>query len=362
MSIEIRAIQGDGEARELRRIGRRSFHPVFTLIIPRPKWAFGAFEDGRCLGGVLLKTIGSVGVVDFIFVAKEGRGRGLAKQLVQTAMDEFKSRGVTHVAASVRDDNTASWNLFAARGMKACSFSRLVGTLGLGPALSLSFATGHAFAFGFDLWVGTYADACDPSSVDRVTPADTAAGNGGATVTWHLFVNLLPASAGVWRYGDAFLEWLLALGILVAARLLFGFVGTIPFFRPVRLRMARGGYVLALPMQAVGSVFFYPAYWHPRVARWREPDYRNGLGVSALMGVLATLGLVAGSSVLLSAGHIQSEFVAGVVAAILGVGRFVLIIEVQPLFEAWSGPRIIRWNLAVYLIVLAAAVAVLVWA
>ncbi len=361
MAVEIREIQDESEAKELRRVGRRSFHPGFFLIIPKPKWAFGAFENGRCLGGVVLKEVAGTGLIEFIFVAREGRGRSLGKLLTGRALQAFRERGIETAVASVRDDNTASWNLFAGRGFHACSLRDLVRRFGPGRALALSFGATHAPAFGFDIWIGSVDQALSPNppqpDVDQTVP-----GGGFSSLLGHLFLNLLPVIAAAWQFRESYAEVATALLLVICVRLLFGYLGTLPFFRPARLRMARGGYVVEIPVQIFGSVLFYPAHWHPKVARWREPEYRTGLGVSALLSVLGVMVALGTASLLLTSGVLRAPLAVGTAAVITDVARFFLIMEVQPLFEAWSGPRIRRWNLWVYLMVLAGAVALIIFA
>lgn len=362
MDAEIREIRTEEEARELRRIGRRSFHPVLSLILPKPKWAYGVFEDGRCLGGVLLKKSGDTGLIDWIFLGRDARGRGLAKQLVQRALETFRQRGLTTVAASVRDDNTASWNLFADRGLRAVSPIELIRRFGLSSAARLSFISFKVVAYGFDLWLGSVARALEPRSHEHADLPDTAPGSDYTTLLWHLGLNLLPAVAAIWLGGRDPLNWLLGLGLVILARLSFAYVGALPFYRPMRLRASRGGYLVAVVNHLAGGLLFHPAYWHPKAPRWREPEYRRGLGISALLGVTGTMGLMLAASLLLSTEILSSPLPAGVAESIVGVGKLILIMELQPLFEAWSGRRILRWSPCAYFTALIAGVAILVWA
>ena len=362
MAVVIRKVQADEEARALRSIGRRSFHPVLSLILPKPRWAYGAFEDGRCLGGVLLKRVGDVGLIDWIFIGRADRGRGLAKQLLQQALEAFRLEGITTVAASVRDDNTASWNLFADRGLRAVSPIELIRQVGLGSALRMGLVSFKVFAYGFDLWVGSLLRALEPRGQEQAHVSDTAPGNGYTTLLWHLGLNLLPAVAAIWLGSNAPLDWFLALGLLILVRLGFAYAGARVFFGSVRLRAARGGYAVAIISHLVGGLLFHPAYWHPRVARWREPEHRSGLGFSALLGVAGMMGITFGASLLFSRGLLPSRFLAGLAEAAADAGKLILIMELQPLFEAWSGPRILRWSPWIYLPALAAGIVLILLA
>lgn len=47
-----------------------------------------------------------------VAVAAEGRGRGLANQMITQLLSRPAQRGVTHLMTTVTDDNQASWALF----------------------------------------------------------------------------------------------------------------------------------------------------------------------------------------------------------------------------------------------------------
>jgi GNAT superfamily N-acetyltransferase len=362
MEAEVRPISGDAEARAVQRVGRRAFHPVLGLIVTKPKWGFAAWDGDTCLGGVILGSHGQFGIVEFIFISKDGRGKGLGKRLTDHAMEAFAERGLKYSAASVRDDNTASWNLFAGRGHTAYTPLRIIRDFGFGTWLSLSLTTAQLFAFGFDLWIGSVEQARTPNADSRLQVSDTAPGSSVATLVLFFLIHMVAVTAAFWQDGAGPGPWAIAIAALLTVRLLFSYLATVPFFRPARIRMARGGAITDFIINAIGSFFFYPVFWHPRVTRWREPDYRAGLGVSAMIGALSVIVLLAAGSLILGAGVLQSALLVRAIAIMIDLGKLMLIIDLQPLFEAWSGPRIIRWNLWAYLITATAAVAVIIWA
>lgn len=361
MAVEIRSISGDTEARTVQKVGRRSFHPILGLIVTRPKWGFAAWDGESCVGGVILGEHGRFGVVEFIFVTRAGRGQGLGQALTDRAMEAFAERGLEYSAASVRDDNTASWNLFAGRGHKAYTPVRGIREFGFGPWLRLALTTAQFFAFGFDLWIGSVDEARKPDADSTLSVADTVPGTSLSTLLVFYLIHMVAVTSAFWQDGAGAAPWAIAVGGLLTFRLLVSYLATLPFFRPARLRMARGGHVTDFIINAVGSFFFYPAFWHPKQKRWREPDFRTGLGVSAMAGGLSQVAVVVAASLVLP-GLAGSGVLAVSLALAIDIGKLMLIIDLQPLFEAWSGPRILRWNLWAYLATAAAAVATIIWA
>ncbi len=367
MAIEIRRVESEHEAKELLRVARRAFHIGMAILVSKPKWAFGAWDGERCLGGVILKRSGTVGIVEWIFVAKEGRGQGLAKQLTDTAMGEFAKQGIETAAAIVRDDNTASWNLFAARGFKAMSFGRALATLGPGNYVRVVISTFKITAIGFDLWIGSVGVALEPTVRGEPTAADTVPGNSATSALFHLVVNALPVLFGLLFYDDRPLPFLAAIAAILLIRLLLSYVTARFAGLSVRLRSARGGLVPLLVANGFRGLFFYPAFWQPRSARWREPDHRGALSASALLGVVGVMAVVVVAGIMIRAGAgafstgPAGRFVLETAGMARVYGKFVLGFELNPIFEAFAGPRILRWKWWVYAVAAAAAVAIIVF-
>ncbi len=76
-----------------------------------------AKSSGKPVGLVMLKTLeGSTGYVYYIAVAKAHRNRGIAKLLLDDALQRFKSSRMKEVFASVEKNNKPSEALFASEG------------------------------------------------------------------------------------------------------------------------------------------------------------------------------------------------------------------------------------------------------
>lgn len=378
MNLDIRRATTEAEARELTRVARRCFHIVLRLLVTRPKWAYGAWDGERCLGGVFLKESAGVGIIEWIFVSKEARGMGLAKRLTAVALREFEKRGLTRWAASVRDDNTASWNLFAARGFRAVSIAEAMRLLGPLAAIRVAVVATQAVGIGFDLWLGsktpadghpadhaadpTVGDAADPAVPALATLEATAPGTWASSVVFHLGIHGLFVLFGVLRFGIAAGPGVLGMAAVLFVRLLFSYTAARAAGLSGRLRVPRGGWLVALVVAPLGGTLFYPAFWHPRAARWREPDHRAALGLSALFGAIGVMALRIAASRAVGLQAVGSAAVLADTASAVGFFSFyVLLFDMNPLFEAYAGPRILRWNKWVYGAALLATAATLVF-
>ncbi len=82
--------------------------------------------SGKPVGLVMLKTMeGTVGYVYYIAVARANRKKGIAKLLLEDALQRYKATGVQEVFASVEKDNVPSEALFASEGFTKTSFGEV---------------------------------------------------------------------------------------------------------------------------------------------------------------------------------------------------------------------------------------------
>lgn len=85
-----------------------------------------ALLSGKPIGLVMLRKIdGSVGYVFYIAVARAERKKGIAKLLLNDALQHFKASGVKEVFASVERNNEPSEALFASEGFTRTSFGEV---------------------------------------------------------------------------------------------------------------------------------------------------------------------------------------------------------------------------------------------
>jgi len=85
-----------------------------------------AMSSGEPVGLIILKTLGpKIGYVYYIAVAKAHRRKGVARSLLNDALDRFRAEGMLEVFTSVEEDNTPSEGLFAAEGFTHTSFTEV---------------------------------------------------------------------------------------------------------------------------------------------------------------------------------------------------------------------------------------------
>jgi ribosomal protein S18 acetylase RimI-like enzyme len=113
-----------GDLKQAKEILRKSFTGSYRywseLLLGRLD-TLVAIMDGRVVGVAEIytkdtKTHGKIGVISFIAVDPDYRGRGIGKNLVAEAEKIFREHGCRYSAASTRRDNMASIGMFTKMG------------------------------------------------------------------------------------------------------------------------------------------------------------------------------------------------------------------------------------------------------
>lgn len=82
--------------------------------------------SGKGVGLVMVKNVEpEVGYVYYIAVARENRRRGVARFLLEDAIDRFQKAGVKEVFASAETDNIPSETLFESEGFTRTNFGEV---------------------------------------------------------------------------------------------------------------------------------------------------------------------------------------------------------------------------------------------
>ena len=82
--------------------------------------------SGRRVGLVMVRNVEpEVGYVYYIAVARENRRRGVARLLLEDAVDRFQKAGVKEVFASAETDNIPSEKLFESEGFTRTNFGEV---------------------------------------------------------------------------------------------------------------------------------------------------------------------------------------------------------------------------------------------
>ncbi len=119
-----------GKRRGLEWILKESFEGWYLMHSKRTlrhiEVVRAAMLSGKPVGLVMLKKMeGSVGYVYYIAVAKAQRKKGIAKLLLEDALQRFKASKVQEVFASVEEDNKPSEALFGSEGFRRTSFGEV---------------------------------------------------------------------------------------------------------------------------------------------------------------------------------------------------------------------------------------------
>jgi len=157
---EIRTIK-KSEAKEVKKLGKKTFEWFEGLFIPDPKDCFVAVEENKVIGAVLYKYFNladkKIGYVDFIFVDKVAHGKGIGSKLVDRCLKAMEKEDCDGYSALVRDDNVGSWKMFVNNGLKRVGLDDLVRKFGVPGMLNLTFKIPFNFATGMDFYLTYYS-------------------------------------------------------------------------------------------------------------------------------------------------------------------------------------------------------------
>ena len=125
----------DGEQKEIKQVGRRSFPLFEALFVSTPEKAMVAECGGRIIGSILYKPFHaknkSAVYIDETFVAPGSRGTGTGKRLYQETFEHLRAQGHEVMTALVKDDNVGSWKLFLDNGFKRAGPREVIRQIGI---------------------------------------------------------------------------------------------------------------------------------------------------------------------------------------------------------------------------------------
>ena len=78
-------------------------------------------DDGDHLGCIIYISLGSWGLIDFLVVKKESRGKGYGKQLLDYAMQDLRDQGMTHVTV---DSSRGAISFYSRYGFTGADLKR----------------------------------------------------------------------------------------------------------------------------------------------------------------------------------------------------------------------------------------------
>lgn len=92
-----------------------------------PGMSYVAVNDGRLLGALLAGHDGRRGFIYHLAVARESRGAGLGRSLVELALAALKADGVVRVLILVSRENATGQTFWVKRGWEPLTFAQPMG-------------------------------------------------------------------------------------------------------------------------------------------------------------------------------------------------------------------------------------------
>jgi len=301
------------------------------LISKKDMWGFYATNGENISGAVLLEKGGDTeGYLAWIFVTEQARGHRLASRLIERGFNALDEAGLKIQYALVRDDNTASWNMFYKAGYKILPLYKTLLTY---PIKGLSKRLFYTFLTGYSIWVK------DDTRTDPIYPK------------YPIIRTLLGAlliGASIALFGLREIEFLLITIIMVVSITAIRMIIAYPIARAsgkVRFMPSQGGYLLSI-LLALVSTTWWPTFgfFAPKQDVWKDFDYKENIGKQAFATWMSLNVIFIGSALLLNELFIQ------------GLHVFLLLILIYqvipswPPFDAFDGSKVIRWNKTMYFI------------
>jgi RimJ/RimL family protein N-acetyltransferase len=332
------------KGKSVKALARRVFGAGGSVLLPRKRpWGFYVHHDGNVVGGVYLDEVSrEEGMFSWIFVDPAAQGHKLGRRMTVAGIRAMEERGLKTQFTLIRDDNTASWNMFAKNGYTQPSVLRSL--FGYSPA-SFMKRLGYACATGYSTWVKDDRRPGGSVHPRRWAIAKTLAFSlslGGAVSLFSLRGMEFFYLATAMVFGLTVLRMAVAYPI---ARL----------FGPVRFDAPQGGTTLSVILAlAFGS--WWPAFgfFVPNEDFWRDREFRRYSGLQALATwmsmVLVYVGLSSLFPVVFQSG--MSTFL-----------DIIIIYQMIPFFpfDGMDGARVLNYRKALYLIGVVASVLTLVW-
>ena len=336
------------------KLARKVFRFPMNLFITKPKDAVIAEDENSLAGGAIYRFLiasgEKIGHLEWGFVDRKYRGRGIGKELYSETTRIFSDEGCSYMTAAVLRDNTASWRPLYELGYRRCGFRQLVRLIGPFHALRIWQKTASTYFPGGDLWLKTAADdnsgtADDSPSGSFLLPffkallfmftANSLAVTGRSLIFGEL-PSLLPGIMGVAA----------AVAIIIIPKLLMLVLG-----KNMEFRAWGSGALLAAGVTILHGYFPILGNVYPKGDNWKYPDYSRIFGVFALFGWLLTL------TAFLICRIFSGNLFAEHISANLG---FVIVANCIPgLFQDLDGARVRRWIPRCHYVMAAASIIIL---
>lgn len=352
--LEIRELEPDEEERFV-RLGKAVFGPVTGLGLSVREvnlvavMRSGNEGDEEPVGGVVAtlergKDGQVVGVVRWLFVTEEARGRGLGRNLVKECIRALREAGASWVFSDVLGENTSSSGVVTGLGGRQFSPREQLRAVGLSGMLRVWKELKHWRNQGFYIYGWGKNDEEDSVDTYRSGELPISAGIVAALAT------LAALRAGQ----NVVFVLAIALGLLLLREAV---VRTVAGLQGLRLRHAawESGLPIGVGLALVAGVYFpVVGGLYPQRPEWRSREEAGRRGKAALVFSLLLIGALAAGSLLGGELGAALRFVS---IPMLLFGVFFA----TPPFEAFDASRLREWNPGVWVAVVALTLGVWWW-
>ncbi|TVQ21742.1 MAG: GNAT family N-acetyltransferase [Spirochaetaceae bacterium] len=374
------------ERKIVRQVMRTCFGWFASLFFDFGSIAYVYELDGRIVGGTTISKFRidderSGGVVKWIFTLPEARGRGAASQLLDAAMQWFAEQQCHAVFACIEGYNTASSNRFSSRGFSIMSLREQLSRYGLQTA-RIWMHTVYGVTIGHFLWARVSGDAAGGAIPAPAPERSEATATGGSLDRQATPVHATRADQlltfGVTALFHAVFAWLLVLrtGGALTVEVVVTFLVLIPALFGIRLLAMKlaasmkglsteyrpwdAGMLLSLVVHVLfGGIMPAPGTLYPKEQVYRYRDELPRLGFMAFAGAAELLGAGWILLLLLRSGVLPFADALPLQVALTYIRVFLIFDVLIPIFpfECFNGKRILDWNRLVWVVCVAATIA-----
>lgn len=285
-SYTLSPIQTVEEGKKANELAIQVFGRGASILLPKnPNWGFFAHDGDDVVGGVYINKLSTKeGVLSWIFVDPRAQGHGLGARLIEAGIQAMDEKGLKTQFALIRDDNTASWNMFAKHGYTQPSVLRSL----LGYSLK-GFLTrfGYSLATGYSTWVKD-----DARKDANIHPRQWA------IIKSILFSVFIGGALSLFSLRGIELFYLAI--VMVSGVTVLRMLVAYPIARlsgPVRFDAPQGGTSLSLIL-AIAFGAWWPTFgfFVPKEDIWRDREFLHYSGMQAFATWMSLVLVYAGTS------------------------------------------------------------------
>ncbi len=106
---------------EFKPNGRDNEDSIRRFLAHNPESLWGYFKNNVMIASIMLTDDGRKGWINRLVVDPQFRHQGIAKAMIDFAVDFFRNRGVRIITALIESDNQPSQSLFTSKGFERCN-------------------------------------------------------------------------------------------------------------------------------------------------------------------------------------------------------------------------------------------------